>query len=132
MTAYLVDTDWIIDCLYGRTDAVETLLELSADGLAVSLMTYGELYQGAFHARTPQVALRSLRTFLRGKRFLPLNRAIVERFGVLRGNLQRRGQRIGDLDLLIAATALHHDLTLVTRNLRHFTRIPGLRLYERE
>ena len=132
MTAYLVDTDWIIDCLYGRTDAVEALLELSADGLAVSLMTYGELYQGAFYARTPQVALRSLRTFLRGKRLLPLNRTIVERFGILRGDLQRRGQRIGDLDLLIAATALHHDLTLVTRNLRHFSRIPDLRLYERE
>lgn len=130
MTAYLIDTDWIIDCLYGRTDAVETLLELSADGLAVGLMTYGELYQGAFYARTPELALRGLRTFLRGKRLLPLNRAIVERFGTLRGDPQRRGLPIGDVDLLIAATALHHDLTLVTRNRRHFTRIAELRLYE--
>jgi tRNA(fMet)-specific endonuclease VapC len=132
VTAYLVDTDWIIDCLYDRTDAVETLLELSSDGLAVSLMTYGELYQGAYYARTPEVALRGLRTFLRGKRLLPLNRSIVERFGVLRGDLQRRGLTIGDLDLLIAATALHHDLTVVTQNLRHFTRVSGLRLYERQ
>lgn len=36
-----------------------------------------------------------------------------------------------DPDLLIAATALHHDLTLVTRNRKHFERIPGLDLYER-
>lgn len=130
MTAYLVDTDWIIDCLYGRTDAVETLLALSRDGLAVSLMTYGELYQGAFYARTPEVALRGLRTFFKGKRLLSLNRAIVEHLGILRGDLQRRGLPIGDVDLLIAATALHHDLTLVTRNRRHFTRITELRLYE--
>jgi tRNA(fMet)-specific endonuclease VapC len=132
VTAYLIDTDWIIDCLYGRTEAVETLVELSADGLAVSLMTYGELYQGAYYARAPQSALRGLRTFLRGKRLVPLNRAIVERFGILRGDLQRRGLTIGDVDLLIAATALHHDLTLVTRNLRHFSRIADLRLYERQ
>ena len=78
MTTYLIDTDWIIDCLDGRTAAVETLVELSADGLAVSLMTYGERYQGAYYARAPQNALRGLRTFLRGKRLLPLNRAIVE------------------------------------------------------
>ena len=45
--------------------------------------------------------------------------------------LQRRqGQLIPDLDLLIAATALHHDLTLLTRNIRHFNRIPELRLYQ--
>jgi len=36
---------------------------------------------------------------------------------------------IGDFDILIAATALHHDLTLVTRNRRHFERIPNLALY---
>ena len=131
MTSYLIDTDWIIDCLHGRNDAIETMADLAADGLAVSLMTYGELYQGAFYARNPDVALRGLRRFLQGKRLLPLNRAIVEQFGVMRGDLKRRGLTIGDFDLLIAATALHHDLILLTRNRRHFSRIPDLRLYER-
>jgi tRNA(fMet)-specific endonuclease VapC len=131
MTGYLVDTDWIIDCLYGRPDATQTLLDLASDGLAVSLMTYGELYQGAYYARDPQPALRGLRTCLQGKRVLPLNRAILERFGVVRGDLTRRGLTIGDFDILIAATALHHDLTLVTRNRRHFSRVANLRLYAR-
>ncbi len=53
----------------------------------------------------------------------------MERFGVIRGELQRRGEAIGDPDLLIAATALDHDLTLLTRNRKHFTRIPNLKLY---
>lgn len=55
----------------------------------------------------------------------------MERFAGIRGDLRRRGQLIPDLDLLIAATALHHDLTLLTRNVRHFDRIPELRLYQR-
>jgi tRNA(fMet)-specific endonuclease VapC len=48
---------------------------------------------------------------------------------VIRGDLKRRGLTIGDFDILIAATALHHDLTLVTRNRRHVSRIPDLQLY---
>jgi predicted nucleic acid-binding protein len=41
----------------------------------------------------------------------------------------RPGQLIGDFDTLIAATALHYDLILTTRNVRHFQRIPELRLH---
>jgi tRNA(fMet)-specific endonuclease VapC len=53
----------------------------------------------------------------------------MEIFGRTRSGLRRAGQLIPDLDLLIGATALHHDLILLTRNRRHFTHIPGLRLY---
>jgi tRNA(fMet)-specific endonuclease VapC len=129
MSRFLVDTDWIIDSLHGRSSATQTLLELAPQGLAISLISYGELYQGAYYATDPLVALTGSRQFLRGKRLLPLTKVVMERFGVVRGDLQRRGQTIGDPDILIAATALHHDLTLLTRNLRHFTRIPGLMLY---
>jgi tRNA(fMet)-specific endonuclease VapC len=129
MSLYLIDTDWIIDSLHGQHVATQTLLDLAPDGLAVSLISYGERYQGAYYANDPRAALRGLRQFLRGKRLLPLTKPIMERFGVLRGHLQRRGLTIGDPDLLIAATALEHDLTLLTRNRRHFNRIPDLRLY---
>jgi tRNA(fMet)-specific endonuclease VapC len=54
----------------------------------------------------------------------------MERFAETRAYLRRRGQRIADFDLLIAATALHHDLTLLTFNLRHFERVPDLKLYQ--
>lgn len=130
MTRYLIDTDWIVDSLHGQRGAAETLLELADDGLAVSLITYGELYQGAYYARDPRAALRGIRQFLRGKPLLPLTRVIVERFAILRGSLPRQLQReIGDMDLLIASTALQHDLILLTRNVRHFQHVPGLQLY---
>ena len=51
-------------------------------------------------------------------------------FARTRVELRRAGRLIPDLDLLIAATAIHHDLTLLTRNVRHFGRIPELQLYQ--
>ena len=58
------------------------------------------------------------------------DRTILKRFARLRGQLRAQGQLIGDLDLLIAATALYYDLTLVTHNTRHFSRITDLKLYQ--
>ena len=130
MSGYLVDTDWIIDVLHGQPTATQTLLALADQGLYVSLITYGELYQGAYYGRDPKTALRGLRAFLRGKRMLSLTRRIVERFAIVRGYLRQQGLTLGDPDILIAATAIEHDLTLLTRNTRHFTRIPGLAIYQ--
>jgi predicted nucleic acid-binding protein len=55
----------------------------------------------------------------------------MERFAQIRGNLPKLiRQQIGDLDILIAATCLAHDLTLLTRNLKDFQKIPHLKLYQ--
>ena len=53
----------------------------------------------------------------------------MEIFARIRAALRRRGQMISDFDILIASTALQYELTLLTRNTRHFARIPNLRLY---
>ena len=131
MSQYLLDTDWIVDVLHGQEQATQTLLELAAFGLALSMITYGELYEGAHYARDPESALAGLRDFLAGKEILPLTLAIMERFAIVRGALPRPIRRqVGDLDVLIATTALEHDLTLLTRNLRDFQHIPNLKLYQ--
>lgn len=126
---YLVDTDWVADYLKGKPDASQILSTLARDGIAISLMTLGELYEGIHYGRDPQAHERGLRLFLRQASVLTLNRAIMRRFAVVRGALRHRGQLIGDTDLLIGATALHPGLVLVTRNTRHFERIPHLPLY---
>jgi tRNA(fMet)-specific endonuclease VapC len=53
----------------------------------------------------------------------------MRRFARIRGDLRARGLTIGDNDVMIAATALQHDLTLVSRNRTHFARISDLNLY---
>jgi predicted nucleic acid-binding protein len=131
MSSYLLDTDWIVDILNGQENAIHTVLELAPAGLAISIISYGELYEGAAFAHEPQPALAGLRSFLKGKAILPLTTAIMERFARIQGSLPRMvRQQIGDLDILIAATCLAHNLTLLTRNRKDFQQIPSLKLYQ--
>jgi tRNA(fMet)-specific endonuclease VapC len=126
---YLVDSDWVADGLKGHTRAVQLLTQLAPHGLAISLITYGEIYEGIYYGRDPRAAEQVFRRFLRQVSVLPLNKLIMKRFATVRGQLRQQGQLVSDDDLLIAATALYHGLTLVTRNIRHFSRIPGLALH---
>lgn len=125
--SYLVDSDIVADWLRGRSSAVTLLSELTADGIAISLITYGEIYEGIYFGYDSQRNEQGFKDFLRTVNVLPLNRLIMRRFAHLRGTLRQQGRPIGDPDLLIAATAIYHDLTLVTNNARHFERIPDLK-----
>lgn len=127
---YLVDSDWIADYLKGRRQAVALLTSLAASGTAISIVTFGEIYEGIYYGQDPREHERVFRNLLRWVDVLPMNRTVMRRFARIRGRLRRQGQLLGDPDILIAATALQHDLTLVTRNIRHFSRIPTLRLYQ--
>ncbi len=128
MSRYLIDTDWIIDALNDQAEAIDHLANLAPDGLAISLISYGELWEGARFARDSEREIFGLAAFLRGKELLTLSVEIMRRFGDLRGEFRRTGRTLSDFDLLIAATAIEHDLILVTRNVRHFQRIPGLEI----
>ena len=130
--SYLIDSDWVADALQGRQDAVTLLATLSPSGLAISLITYGEIYEGIYYGRDPKGAERVFAGFLRGVNVLAPNRGIMRLFARIRGQLRSQGLLIGDDDIQIAATALHHNLTLVSRNSRHFQRITGLALYQQQ
>lgn len=127
---YLIDSDWVIDYLKGMPQAITLLRALAYDGAAISLITYGEVYEGIYGSADPQTSEEGFHNFLTGVTVLPLDQPIMQRFARIRDELRRKGQRIGDLDLLIAATALQHGLTLATRNTAHFQRIDGLVLYK--
>ena len=127
---YLVDTDRVAEYLMGRESAlslISSLLQARAR-VAISLITYGEIYEGITFGRNPRQAEQGFRGFLRAVDVLPMNRTIMRRFAQIRGELRQRGVPIGDADTLIAATALHYDLILLTGNIGHFQRVVGLRL----
>jgi tRNA(fMet)-specific endonuclease VapC len=90
----------------------------------------GEVYEGAFRRPDSDVAFARYRHFLNGYRVLPLDDGTMLLFAEHRARLRSLGTMLADMDLLIACTALQHDLALVTRNLRHFARVPGLRLQD--
>jgi tRNA(fMet)-specific endonuclease VapC len=127
---YLVDSDWLIDALAAIPAAVEPLNQLSTAGLAVSILSFGEVFEGAYLFPDPSLHLATFRQFLSRFTVLPITEDIMELFARHRSQLRQQGSLIPDLDLLIATTALSFNLTLMTRNLRHFTRIPDLSLYQ--
>lgn len=90
-----------------------------------------EIYQGVERAGDPEGAEAELSAFLESVPILPFSPAVARRCARLRESLRRSGRRVNQraLDLIIAATALEHDLTLVTRNQDDYRDIPGLRLY---
>ena len=128
--SYLADSDRLIDALVGRPDAVRTLDRLSAEGVAVSIVSYGEIFEGAYGAPDPAAQLAHFRAYLARFPVVPLSDPVMARFAFHRAKLRDAGLLIPDFDLAIAATALEHDLMLVTRNRRHFGRIGCLRLFE--
>jgi tRNA(fMet)-specific endonuclease VapC len=126
---YLLDTDWIINLLGGNKDAEEKIQHLDPEEIVISLVTVGEIYEGAYSYTNPQAHLYTFRQFLSHFQLLNLNLSIMEKFAEIRSLLRRRGELISDFDMLIGATALHYDLSLLTYHTRHFTRIPDLKLY---
>jgi predicted nucleic acid-binding protein len=129
---YLLDTDWLVDIIGGRPRATRTINELNPDHLYISIVSHGELFEGVFGYADTGARLDEMNVFLSRYETLPLTNPIMEIFGRTRSELRRAGRLIADLDLLIGATAVAHDFILLTRNTRHFARIPDLRLYESE
>jgi tRNA(fMet)-specific endonuclease VapC len=126
---YLLDSDWIINYLAGNTDAKETLLRIDPDDIGISLVTVAEVYESAYNFANPEAHLEKFRDFHNSFHLLDLNLPIIETFAEVRAHLRRRGELIADFDILLGATALHYDLTLLTYNTRHFARIPHLKMY---
>ncbi len=130
MTGYLIDADWTIDALARapRVRALDSLLEV---GVAISCITIGELYEGAYRRSPhPQERIATYRAFLARFEKLPVDEPIAERFAELRAALRRRGELISDFDIILAAIALEYDLEVLTFNVPHFRRIPNLRIYQ--
>lgn len=123
----VLDTDVVSDLMRPRPSAqlVERLAKVDASEQATTAITIGELAYGAQHAERPELYERAVR-LLSGVPVLPFDRDAAERYGAIRNELEREGRRLPDPDLRIAATALAHQATLITGNLRHFGRVPGL------
>lgn len=92
----------------------------------MSIISYGEIYEGIYHAPNPGQQEKGFLALLDAITVVNLTRDIMRAFAMMRMELRTSGQLIGDLDTLIAATAHEIGALLVTRNRKHFERIPGL------
>jgi tRNA(fMet)-specific endonuclease VapC len=129
--SFLIDTDWAIDHFNGVKHVSLRLKELQPRGLGLSVVSTAELWEGAYFPRDAKRSQETPEGILSGVDVLGLDEEICKRFGQLRGSMRKRGQTIGDFDLLIAATALRHNLKLLTNNRKHFEGIAGLEIESR-
>jgi tRNA(fMet)-specific endonuclease VapC len=128
--AFLIDTDIIIYHLKGTLAIQKWLVENQNIPKFISVITYGELIYGARKSKHPE---KNIATAYRIAELFPIievNKGIMELFGEMRAGLEEAGNRIDDMDLLTAATAMYMNLSLVTNNRKHFARINDLVLEE--
>src|SRR6266849_4632324 len=123
--SFLLDSD---TCSYylKNDPVVVSRVMLHFGSLSVSVITVGELLTWAMRANAPPERLKGVRDLVQSSIVLEVNLPVAERFGEIRAGLLDQGLAVGQMDLLNAATALVHTLTLVTHNVKDYANIPGL------
>ena len=124
--AFLIDTDIIIYSLKNNSIVNKNFLSYEKIPKSISVITYGELIYGAQKSQQKEKNLAIVRQIGTLFPILPVTKPIIETFGDLKAMLSKKGISIDDMDLLIGATALAENLTVVTHNTKHFDKIPGL------
>lgn len=127
---YLLDTDNVIDLLGNKGSGAERFKKVANEKLFLSVVSWSEVRYGI--DKYPNVVERQgqFKTFLYnfGIQVIPVDIAVCEKFVEIKIDLEKRHFPLENFDLLIAATAIVNNLTLVTGNLRHFKRVKGLKI----
>jgi len=126
---YLLDTNICIYIVKQKPASVlNKFKQLTVGEMGMSLITYGELFYGAKKSHHPRKTAGMLDELTSLIPALPMPIQAAEHYGNIRSTLEKHGKMIGNNDLWIAAHALALDLTIVTNNMREFSRVAHLKL----
>ena len=123
-----LDTSVLVALIRKDQAAIDGLTAEAERGGTVSttVLSLCELYSGAYGSRNPQKELAKVQDLVSDLRLLELDAGAAKRYGELVNDVALRRAPIGDFDLIIASIALEQGEKLVTRNVKHFGRVPGL------
>ncbi|MEK6262114.1 MAG: type II toxin-antitoxin system VapC family toxin [Planctomycetota bacterium] len=127
MSGYLLDTDTCSHHFRGSQSVTERAAN-HAEELHLSTVTLAELLTWTLRTNAAPKWHRLLLRFLDAAQALHVTPEVAERCGQIRAEMYDQGHAVPIADMLIAATALVHNLTLVTHNTKHFAAVPGLML----
>ena len=126
---FLLDTDICIYIIKRKPQQIaQRFNTLRPSDIGISAITVAELEYGAQKSQKPEQNRAALQQFLIPLEILVFDPQAAQAYGTIRADLERKGQVIGSLDMLIAAQAKSEGITLVTNNVREFSRIPDLRV----
>lgn len=124
---YMLDTNVIIYAIkHPDAKLHDRIRNHLGKDLCISVITYGELAYGIRKSSRPEQNRTAVQSFLAGIRIVEFDMPAAEHFGDIIADLESKRQRIGDRDMLIAAHARSRGDTVVTNNLREFSRVNGL------
>lgn len=123
----LLDTNVVVAFLNGNK-LISKRVRNEIDRIALSTLVVAELDYGAKVSQKAKENIEKLYRLLDIVQIIPFDTDCAKIFGTIKSKLRGVGKPIGEVDALIAATAIAHDAILVTANKRHFENIEGLKL----
>jgi tRNA(fMet)-specific endonuclease VapC len=123
----MLDTDTVSFSWRGEGQIGAKILEHHPSALCVSAITIAELRFGA-DRRKSSILHAKIDTFVATVEIVPFDEVCAKHFGVIASALAGEGTPIGEFDVMIAATAIAAQATLVTNNVKHFKRVRNLRV----
>jgi tRNA(fMet)-specific endonuclease VapC len=128
MIKYMLDTNIIAYAINKSfPEVISNLLKHSPDEICISAITMAELEYGIMHSSQPERNRAALMMFLAEISVVSFDSNSAYDYGLIRQDLQNKGQLIGANDMLIAAQARSLGVTLVTHNVREFSRVENLK-----
>ena len=129
MLKYMLDTNICISLIRQQSPTlIQRLISYTPGEICVSSITVAELAHGVQKSNQQQKNMAALEQFLLPLEIADFDQRASIAYGVVRATLEREGNIIGTMDMLIGAHALSLDTTLVTNNIKEFQRIPDLKL----
>ncbi|EKE04936.1 MAG: hypothetical protein ACD_19C00429G0096 [uncultured bacterium] len=127
----LLDSDVIIDHLNNKSDYLSSIVSISKEDLFISIINWSEIMYGIRKSKSPIKATKQFTSFIIDLdiKIFELDLKVADKFIDIKIDLEKKGTRLEDFDLIIASTAIVNNLTLITKNVKHFSRIPDIQIY---
>jgi tRNA(fMet)-specific endonuclease VapC len=123
----MLDTDTVSFALRGQGNVGAQILDHRPSELCVSAITVAELRYGTSRRKSSRLD-QLVDNFIGNIAVMPFDETCANNFGRIASALTEKGTPIGDLDALIASHAMTLGVVLVTNNVKHFSRVPGLKV----
>ena len=124
---YMLDTNTVSLIAQNNDSAIKNLLKHDKDTICISAIVYAEIFYG-LEKKGSMRLINEVNSVLKKMTIISFDESHSEFYGKIRTTLEKSGNPLDNMDILIAASALAAKATLVSNNVKHFSRIKGLKI----